>query len=131
MAEKKKEATGADEKINVIVNNKVSYMHTFIDGINFGRCPTKFVDYLLIGIEAAGLLATLPIWILPYILGKGVKAIGSTRMHDESGAVYSCPVCDSRMIWYNLGQDREAGTDLSCTECGYYVHANNINLVNK
>lgn len=84
-----------------------------IDGIEF-KPPKTWADYIAIGVVGAGLIIILPIWILPYLLGKMFNSMARTK---EIKRIYKqklCPACDSVLV--------ASGDTIKCSNpnCDYY-----------
>ena len=82
----------------------------FIDGFEFPK-PESASDYLNTGGIAICLILTIPIWIIPYLVGKIIKELaGEKKFYTVS---LKCPVCKEFAV---KGKEEK----VKCDACGWH-----------
>lgn len=104
------------DKIKYSKTKKVKY---FIDGIEI-PVPKTFDEHLGVGVWTLFLIITSPIWVIPWLVGKTVKALAREKVTEEMDCVFYCPKCDNPIKEINGFQRVE------CEKCRWYGYLDHI-----
>lgn len=85
-----------------------------IDGIEFDE-PKTFSDYLSVGIMGICLIILSPLWIIPYLLGRGFKKISKSKTIHKEKILLRCPSCKLYLLRGDYYQ-------VKCSSCGFYKY---------